>query len=417
MKAPLVGAVLALALLSLACGRVSREEHSRVLHQLEITQSDLARTREEVAGLTSRAEDLDQQVQNLRRRTALAEGRESALSADLAGARQGRAAAQAESQVLRQNLSSLEQRGQALQAQLQSLQDQLPPWLSATCAGENPALKVLPALVHVRVSTPVGPGQGSGFVVQDSQGYVLTAHHVVARANRIELVFRSGERQPATHLASYPEGDLALLGTRPVRYPPLLPPSGLGEILSRAAETKKVPPALQQLVALRALEGGYVSFAGPTHSIEEDLAASPIITFGAPVQPGTSGGPVVNPCGVLVGVTSLGSRSPSRGAHATAVGLDPLNLAWLVGLADALGGAAGQPPPRLTREEVASIVERCLGPSFQQRWAQGYVPVPSYDVRGKEWSVQIRRGRQEYLGPSLTVDDVTGRVLDYRCQG
>ena len=60
---------------------------------------------------------------------------------------------------------------------------------------------------------PAGPTEkpaGSGVIVH-SDGYVLTAHHVVANAKRIVVVTPGEFRAPAMLVSAHPEHDLALL--------------------------------------------------------------------------------------------------------------------------------------------------------------------------------------------------------------
>src|SRR5262249_51484175 len=63
---------------------------------------------------------------------------------------------------------------------------------------------------------PALRGNGSGVIV-DSQGYILTNHHVIVRADRIKVKLFDGTEIPAKLIGSDPETDLAVLKIEPAR--------------------------------------------------------------------------------------------------------------------------------------------------------------------------------------------------------
>jgi S1-C subfamily serine protease len=156
------------------------------------------------------------------------------------------------------------------------------------------ATKVLPSVF--RVTSSVGIGTGFGFAKEPPEGgtYVITNYHVIDR------VWVSGQRQvtleqqnrrfTATIVKVDERADLALM-TTPERFTPLLP-SSVPAIAGLPVVVVGSPLGLEDSVTsgvVSALRSG---------------ADGPILQFDAPVNPGNSGGPVVNAQGEVVGVVN-----------------------------------------------------------------------------------------------------------------
>lgn len=176
-----------------------------------------------------------------------------------------------------------------------------------------------------------GRGLGSGVVIND-QGAVLTSLHVVAGADQIELTFADGTQASAMVIAEQPENDIAVL--QPSQLPGLLVPATLGNpgALRVGDEAFAVgnPLGLYGSMSAGVISGLKRSFEPPGRNQKlEDL-----IQFDAAVNPGSSGGPLLNRYGQVVGiVTAL--VNPSGQDSFSGIGFAvPINIA---------GGAAGMP--------------------------------------------------------------------------
>jgi S1-C subfamily serine protease len=134
-------------------------------------------------------------------------------------------------------------------------------------------------------------GIGSGVIV-DASGLILTAEHVVSRANSLQVHLRSGEALPAEVVGADRVYDLALVRVNPER---LLPVAVLG-----------VSSLLQRGETVVALGRAPRRQAGPTAGIflEASLerAGVPDLVSTAVVYPGDSGGALVNERGEVVGI-------------------------------------------------------------------------------------------------------------------
>jgi S1-C subfamily serine protease len=155
--------------------------------------------------------------------------------------------------------------------------------------------KVLPSVF--RVSSAVGIGTGFAFGKEPPEGgtYVITNYHV------IDKVWESGQKQvtleqqnrrfTGTIVKVDEAADLALMTTTD-KFPPLQP----------AAEAAK--PGLPVVVVGSPLGLEDSVTSGVVSALRSGGSTGPVLQFDAPVNPGNSGGPVVNAQGQVVGVVN-----------------------------------------------------------------------------------------------------------------
>ena len=176
-----------------------------------------------------------------------------------------------------------------------------------------------------------GSSIGSGVIV-DAAGDILTALHVVSGATSIQVTFADGTTSPATIQATTPQNDIAVLAaTQP---PAKIVPAVLGNPRSvqvgSDAYVVGSPFGLSGSISAGVVSGLNRSFqlpnGGPT--------LTGLIQVDAAVNPGNSGGPLVNRAGQVVAiVTAL---------------INPTNQDVFIGIGlavpiDVAGGAAGLP--------------------------------------------------------------------------
>ncbi len=150
-----------------------------------------------------------------------------------------------------------------------------------------------------RTPLPMEKPAGSGVIVH-RDGYVLTAHHVVAHAKRITIVTSGEFRAPAVVVSVDAEHDLALLKVETV---------GLSEALLGYAGAVKLD---QEVIAVGFQFGlreititrGHVA-AVRTKGVQR------VFQVDAAVNPGNSGGPVFNRKGEVVGILTTKFTHPS----------------------------------------------------------------------------------------------------------
>ncbi len=142
------------------------------------------------------------------------------------------------------------------------------------------------------------PGTGSGFIVTED-GYILTNHHVVGNADRIEVTLSDGRKFKGTLVGTDPESDIALIRVEGEGFPTV----ALGD--SDAVEQGDWVLALGSPFGLQqTLTAGIVSATGRELS-GAGTQYSRFIQTDASINPGNSGGPLVNMSGEVIGINTL----------------------------------------------------------------------------------------------------------------
>jgi S1-C subfamily serine protease len=204
--------------------------------------------------------------------------------------------------------------------------------------------RILPSLVTVLAQRGGSPRSGTGSgtasggspgesdlgagVVVNAQGLILTALHVVQGADRIQLRFTDGTSTTGRVLRQQPEKDIAVLVVD--RLPQVVVPAVLG---GAAQIGEPVFPVGNPLGLEDTLTAGVVSALGRSIPISGGRTLTGLIQFDAAVNPGNSGGPLLDRDGQVVGiVTAL--ANPSRQPYFVGIG-------FAVPIATASGAAGG----------------------------------------------------------------------------
>ncbi len=180
-----------------------------------------------------------------------------------------------------------------------------------TQALPSPAAKayeaIRPSVVRVRRLEPdkngtyVEKGVGSGVVIVN-KGIILTNLHVVAGAKRVQVVFADGLESDATVTGVQPEHDLAVLQADEI-------PDDLGAATMRSTADLALG---DQVVAVGFPFGiGPSATAGVVSGLRREFRSKEgkriltnLIQFDAAVNPGSSGGPLINTQGEVLGVVT-----------------------------------------------------------------------------------------------------------------
>lgn len=143
-------------------------------------------------------------------------------------------------------------------------------------------------------------GTGSGFVI-DQQGHILTNYHVVEGATSIEVTFSDDTVVPATVVGTDPSVDLAVIKVN-VPTEKLMPVS-LGD--SEALKPGQLAIAIGNPFGLeRTITTGVISAINRSLEAENGRPIWGIIQTDAAVNPGNSGGPLLNSQGRVIGVNT-----------------------------------------------------------------------------------------------------------------
>jgi 2-alkenal reductase len=194
----------------------------------------------------------------------------------------------------------------------------LPPTAALPAGGFDPTqlaelyARVNPGVVTVYIYADLGPphnlsipaAQGTGFVI-DSDGHIITNQHVIDGATKIEVDFPAGLKTWATLLGTDPDSDLALLD---VDVPAgVTVPLELGD--SDSVHVGDFVVAIGNPFGLSGtMTMGVLSAIGRTLDSERAAPGGDFFTAGgilqtdAALNPGNSGGPLLNLNGQVIGV-------------------------------------------------------------------------------------------------------------------
>jgi len=152
-------------------------------------------------------------------------------------------------------------------------------------------------------------GSGSGSII-DPRGHILTNHHVVADAQKLEVTLADGSKWPAKLVGSDPDNDLAVIKID-------APKEKLKVISMGDSKNLKIG---QKVLAIgnpfglqRTLTTGIISSLGRTIRSDVGTLIEDVIQTDAAINPGNSGGPLLNSDGEIIGINSA-ILSPSGGS-------------------------------------------------------------------------------------------------------
>ncbi len=198
------------------------------------------------------------------------------------------------------------------------------PTPSATLTVPDVFDKVGPSVVVIQAGRSLGTG-----VIAAEDGTILTAYHVIKGAKGIDLTFADGTKAKAAVVSSNPKRDIATL--KPAKLPEIVVPATLG---GGAAVGAPVVAIGNPLGLAYSVSTGVVS--GLNRSAK-DSDLSGLIQFDASVNPGSSGGPLLDSRGLVIGIV-VSIADP--GGDAAFAG-----IAFAVPIGVALGGGEGDGPP------------------------------------------------------------------------
>jgi S1-C subfamily serine protease len=160
--------------------------------------------------------------------------------------------------------------------------------------------KIQPSLVFIEARTGGDEGALGSGVIMNEQGQILTALHVVRNASSIRVTFADGRQSTAQIVSADPDHDIAVLESE--TGPELIVPAVLGGGVRVGDE---VFPVGNPLGFRSSITAGVIS--GLNRAIARQDGGGQLaglIQFDAAVNPGSSGGPLIDMAGRVVGIVT-----------------------------------------------------------------------------------------------------------------
>jgi putative serine protease PepD len=184
--------------------------------------------------------------------------------------------------------------------------------------------RVAPSVVVVRTGRELGTG-----VIVANNGTILTANHVISGGGRITVTFADGTTSAATVAAANPKLDVAAL--TPANLPQIVVPATLGGGADVGAPVVAIGNPLGLAYSVSA---GVISGLDRTADTDNGKFSG-LTQFDASVNPGSSGGPLLDARGLVIGIVVAIAAPDGQDAFA--------GIGFAVPIGAALGGAGGRP--------------------------------------------------------------------------
>lgn len=188
---------------------------------------------------------------------------------------------------------------------------------------------IQPSLVLIEAQSTGADGKvehsvGSGVIIND-QGDILTSLHVVTQSTDIQLTFADGTQSSAQIAVAQPENDIAVLSAD--TPPAQIVPATLGNVSAMRVGDEAFAVG-NPFGLYGSMSAGVISgFDRTFQPVSSDYRLEGLIQIDAAVNPGNSGGPLLNRYGEVIGIVT-GLVNPTEQNFFVGIGFAvPINIA------------------------------------------------------------------------------------------
>jgi S1-C subfamily serine protease len=228
--------------------------------------------------------------------------------------------------------------------------------------------QVAEAVVHIQVKKTVmdrrsrqqrlAPASGSGFIIS-SDGFIVTNHHVIEDSQEIRVSLADGRTVSAELKGADPSTDIAVLKIYETGL------KALSFANSESLQPGQIAIAIGNPLGLQhTVTTGVVSALGRTLRAGNGRLIDDVIQTDASLNPGNSGGPLVNSLGQVIGVNTATIQSAQGLCFAVSSNLAAFVAGKLImagRVKRAYMGIAGQPVNLTGRMVAANRLDRKTG--------------------------------------------------------
>jgi S1-C subfamily serine protease len=279
----------------------------------------------------------------------------------------------------------------------------------------NDASKLLahfvgPSVVHLRTHQDFGLGQGSGVIVDD-EGYIVTNYHVVQGVNSLEVQLSDGRRGTASVVGSDPLVDVAVLKTE------------LGDLQAAEWGDSDKLDVGEWVWALgspfgfqKSITFGILS-AKERRGITTERSSGPnvyqeFLQTDAAVNPGNSGGPLVNFEGKVIGINTAIYGPTYQGiSFSIPASIAKASYEQLRKTGSVSRGYLGVQPGAVS-DKIAQIlgIEKDKGVLVMEVWPD----TPASDAGLHRGDVVLKWNGDDYSDPTLLSRAIAGTAIGTR---
>lgn len=255
---------------------------------------------------------------------------------------------------------------------------------------------------------PVRIAVGTGFVI-DEEGHIVTNAHVVVGANELMASGADARWIPAEVVGSDPVTDLAVIKTQTTAGSPL----AIRRPKVRLGNSDAVRIGDEVLAIGYPYDIGMTASRGIVSGLKRHVSLlpmnwlTPLIQTDAAVNPGNSGGPLLDSCGNVIGLVSFSSYRGQGLAFATPINSVKENASQII-----RNGRVARPWHGINGQVVPVFFYRTLGlpPGFLIETIEPGSPAEKLGLHGGTLPVAV--GISRFLIGGDVITEVNGEKLD-----